>query len=62
MVARLGKRPKNHFFAFLVFFHMDTTYIKLEWNSENFLIFWCTLLLLLLLLLRCGYVIAHDKH
>ena len=34
---------KSFFFAFLVFFHIDTTYIKLEWNFENFLIFWCTL-------------------
>ena len=34
---------KSFFFAFLVFFHIDTTYIKLDWNSENFLIFWCTL-------------------
>ena len=42
MVARLGKR-QSFFFAFLVFFHIDTTYIKLEWNFENFLIFWCTL-------------------
>ena len=39
MVARRGKRPKNNFFfAFLVFFHIDTTYIKLEWNFENFLV------------------------
>ena len=44
MVAMLGKRSKNNFFAVLVFFHIDTTYIKLEWNSKNFLIFWCTLL------------------
>ena len=37
MLARRGKRPKNHyFFAFLVFFHTDTTYIKWEWNSKNF--------------------------
>ena len=35
---------KSFFFAFLVFFHIDTTYIKLDWNSENSLIFWCTLL------------------
>ena len=28
---------QNSFFlAFLVFFHIDTTYIKLEWNFENF--------------------------
>ena len=44
MVAIRGKCPKNHFFAFLVFFHINTTYIKLDWNSDNFLIFWCTLL------------------
>ena len=44
MEARLGKRPKNLFFAFLVFFRIDTTHIKLDWNSENFLIFWCTLM------------------
>ena len=43
MVARRGKRLKIFFFAFLVFFHIDTTHIKLEWNFENFLIFWCTL-------------------
>ena len=43
MVARRGKCPKNHFFAFLVSFHINTTYIKLDWNSDNFLIFWCTL-------------------
>ena len=35
--------PKIIFFAFLVFFLIDTTYIKLDWNSNNFLIFWCTL-------------------
>ena len=23
--------------------NIDTTYIKLDWNSDNFLIFWCTL-------------------
>ena len=44
MVARRRKCPKNHFFAFLVYFHIDTTYIKLDWNSDNFLIFWSTLL------------------
>ena len=33
------------FFAFLVFFHIDTKYIKLDWNSENFLIFWGTLMI-----------------
>ena len=39
------KRPKNlFFFAFLVVIHIDTTYIKWEWNSENFLIFWCALM------------------
>ena len=31
------------FFAFLVYFHINTKYIKLDRNSENFLIFWCTL-------------------
>ena len=36
--------PKIIFFAFLVSFHINTTYIKLDWNSDNFLIFWCTLL------------------
>ena len=35
--------PKIIFFAFLVSFHINTTYIKLDWNSDNFLIFWCTL-------------------
>ena len=35
--------PKITFFAFLVSFHINTTYIKLDWNSDNFLIFWCTL-------------------
>ena len=43
MVARRGKCPKNIFFTFLVFFHIDTIYIKLDWNSDNFLTFWCTL-------------------
>ena len=32
------------FFAFLVSFHINTTYIKLDWNSDNFFTFWCTLL------------------
>ena len=36
--------PKIIFFAFLVSFHINTTYIKLDWNSDNFLIFWCTLI------------------
>ena len=36
--------PKIIFFAFLVSFHINTTYIKLDWNSDNFLIFWCTLM------------------
>ena len=47
MVARLGKCPKIIVFAFFVFFHIDTTYIKLDWNSDNFLIFWCTLMLMI---------------
>ena len=33
MVDRRGKCPKNIFFTFLVFFHIDTTYIKLDWRS-----------------------------
>ena len=32
------------FFAFLVYFYINTKYIKLDRNSENFLIFWCTLI------------------
>ena len=36
--------PKIIFFAFLVYFYINTKYIKLDRNSENFLIFWCTLL------------------
>ena len=28
--------PKIIFFAFLFFFRIDTTYIKLDWNSELF--------------------------
>ena len=35
---------KSFFFAFLVYFYINTKYIKLDRNSENFLIFWCTLL------------------
>ena len=35
--------PKIIFFAFLVYFYINTKYIKLDRNSENFLIFWCTL-------------------
>ena len=36
--------PKIIFFAFLVYFYINTKYIKLDRNSENFLIFWCTLI------------------
>ena len=36
--------PKIIFFAFLVYFYINTKYIKLDRNFENFLIFWCTLL------------------
>ena len=36
--------PENGTFAFLVFFHINTTYIKLDWNSDNFFTFWCTLM------------------
>ena len=36
--------PKIIFFAFLVSFHINTTYIKLDWNSDNFFTFWCTLI------------------
>ena len=44
--------PKIHFFAFLVFFHIDTTYIKLDWNSDNFLIFWCTLMSMVMVVMK----------
>ena len=33
----------------MVSFHINTTYIKLDWNSDNFFTFWCTLLLI-----HCG--------
>ena len=36
--------PKIIFFGFLVYFYINTKYIKLDRNFENFLIFWCTLL------------------
>ena len=36
---------KSFFFAFLIFFHKGKKYIKLEKYSQNFLIFWCTLVL-----------------
>ena len=42
------------FFAFLVSFHINTTYIKLDWNSDNFLIFWCTLLLIYVNIIRAS--------
>ena len=42
--------PKIIFFAFLVYFYINTKYIKLDRNSENFLIFWCTLMYILLAL------------
>ena len=38
------KRGQNDQNSELAYYHIDTTYIKLEWNSKNFLIFWCTLI------------------
>ena len=53
--------PKIIFFAFLVSFHINTTYIKLDWNSDNFLIFWCTLMPMVSLMLDTGDDnVAHD--
>ena len=44
MLQNGGQERKMPQKSFLVFFHIDTKYIKLDWNSEKFLIFWSTLL------------------
>ena len=61
-------RSKSHFRAPenaqkypCVFFHIDTTYIKGEQKSENYLIFWCILLFIHCDIMQPFHILAENK-